>query len=92
MASCAVSSLVGSEAAHSDAARSEDNALNQIEFFLFLADSVEIDGELTTLVDLETLDEVKAHPVEMDESTGIKTQQNDANLNNRINSHQEEQP
>jgi len=36
-----------------------DNApdmLKQMDFFLFLADSVEVDGELTTLVDMEAVE------------------------------------
>ena len=43
-----------------------DDDLKQLEFFLFLANSIELDGELTTLADLETLPGEAAELTETD--------------------------
>lgn len=37
-------------------ALNEATVLKQMDFFLFLADSIDVGGELTTLVDMETVE------------------------------------
>jgi len=65
---------------HTDIRMTKEELLKQEAFFLFLANSVEQDGEITTALDLESINfkslEVEPHTPENTESKPlIKTQE-----------------